>query len=511
MSMEQVRKIAREREALQERASKILWTQFTTGIDLGVDSSQSLVNEFMQNKLNYAVIAKTLQTDLSGEERRRVELIYRKFKNHHLSDTANRLRTEIHALETKLSDIQNKYRIEYLGREITTVEWSQILSKHESRETRKTAYLSRRGINKGLVDAGFLQLIELRKEFAHACGDKDFVSHRLADDELTPDIFDSWKSECRTRKKAFEDRRDQLAQTCLGVEKLMPWDFEFLKNKLCSYNSAQVDMSDFLKPITKTFGAFGFDISKLNLTFDVFPRKNKSEWGYNFTIETGRDSRILANVDNRFSSYWVLLHETAHGVHFLGLDPDDHLMNLGVSGIVAEGFANFFGDLAYSKEFLCEIFPGDTESMVAAFSRVKHLQRLRATQEVALTVFDHELYRRELRSLTDINALRWEVDRDLLGREPYADEPLWGFLIHHTSAPIYLHNYFLGDVMCENMKAVFQRRAGASSVDRPCEFGKFWKEKVLAPSGRFPFLDLYDRICEEKLSIAPYLDRCLAE
>ena len=189
-------------------------------------------------------------------------------------------------------------------------------------------------------------------------------------------------------------------------------------------------------------------------------------------------------------------------------------MNQGVSGIVAEGFANFFGDLAYSKEFLSEVFAGHSTSISeieASFRDVKRLADLRSIGSMATTIFDQELYRKEIRSLSDIHDLKWSIDRDLLGEEPYADEPLWGHLIHHTTAPIYLHNYFLGDVMCLNMKDVFQRRTGSTAESRPIEFGAFWKEKVLGPSGRYPFLELYEKVCEEPLHISRYLDHCLRE
>ncbi len=517
--LSKVSQIATEYSGLRKKLLEIMWVQYTTGLDFGVTAGYAAEHALLSNKENFKFICDALEKDLSDEDRRRVEIFHREFREYHLSDRANELRKKIDEMETRLSDILNKNRIEFEGRELSSIDWSKLVTESEDREARKRAYLARRGINKKLFDAGFLTLLELRKEFAAAAGAADFVSFQLVKSELTPVIFDNWKAECRSRSGVYQARQRALAEKYLGTSELEPWDVEFLKNKLCVHNKAYVEIADFMKPMSKVFSAYGFDISRSNITFDVFPRKNKSEWGFNFPMEMGRDSRVLANVDNRFSSYWVLLHETAHGIHFLGLNPEDRLLNMGVSGIVAEGFANFFGDLAYSREFLSEVFVGmnesgdgsKIESIHSAFREVKRLDDLRSMGSMATTIFDQELYRKDLRTLDDIHELKWSIDRDLLGEEPYADEPLWAHLIHHTTTPIYLHNYFLGDVMCENMKDVFLRRTGATADSRPLEFGAFWREKVLAPSGRYPFLELYEKVCEEPLRISRYLDRCLGE
>lgn len=511
--------LSREQAGLRKKQLEVMWVQYTAGFDFGVAASTAAEHAFLRDKSNFAAVCEARNQDLSPDDRRRIEIMYRDFNEHHLSDRANQLRKEIDELETKLSDVLNKNRVVYDGREIQLIEWSKLVTENPDRSIREKAYLARRNINQKLFDAGFLKLIELRKEFAVASGADDFVSYQLRKSELTPDVFEDWRSACQMRVGPYQKRLRELAEKHLGVDRLQPWDVEFVKNKISPFNKAEVDIANFMKPMAKVFSAFGFDIDRLNITFDIFPRKNKSEWGFLFPMEIGRDARVLANVDSRFSSYWVLLHETAHGVHFLGLEPDDHLMNAGVSGIVAEGFANFFGDLSFSKEFFGEVFaPGtepakragtDLQTIERGFAEVRRLGDFGNIASMATTIFDQELYRTDLKSIDDIHELKWSIDREMLGADPYADEPLWAHLIHHTTAPIYLHNYILGDVMCENMKEIFRRRTGDAASDRPLEFGRFWKDKVLAPSGRYPFLDLYQLVCEEPLSISRYLDFCL--
>ncbi|MGZ3797398.1 MAG: M3 family metallopeptidase [Pseudobdellovibrionaceae bacterium] len=500
--MKAIREITEQLQTLMTEQSTRLWVQYTTGFDLGVTEAQRKLNEYQKDPVVYKTICDHLEKSQGPLEHRKAQILFNSFKKFHQSDKCNVLIEQIQELENSLMDFLNKSRMTLEGRELTSVELTKIINQSADRNLRRKAYESRIPLNKKLVDAGFIRLLDLRKELANASGFENFVSYRLNEDELSSEMFKDWKKETSSRRSLYQKKTQMLAQEHLNIENLEAWDFGYLEGRLCSYNNAKVDLSNFYEPIAKTFAKFGFDIRSLNISFDIYPRKNKSEWGYNFLIAPGKDSRVLANVTNVFWDYWVLLHETAHGVHFLSLDPEDIALNLGVSGIVAEGFANFFGDLCYSREFLSEVFPADeVEKAYFEFKdleKVKDLQHFRTIKRI---LFDQELYCHEIRSLADINYLDLSMGKELLGEESFTLEAPWAYVIHHTIAPIYFHNYFLGDLMCDKMKRI----AGNS----PLEFGPFWRDKVLSPSGLYPFLELYEKVCGEKLSLSDYLDNHL--
>ena len=120
-------------------------------------------------------------------------------------------------------------------------------------------------------------------------------------------------------------------------------------------------MVNFFAPIEKLYARFGFDFTDKNITFDIFPRENKSEWGYQFTLDPGKDSRILANVDNQYQHFFVLLHEAGHAIHFNSVDAEDKLMMSGISGIISEGIANLFGYMAQDEIFYGDFFADDID------------------------------------------------------------------------------------------------------------------------------------------------------
>ncbi len=60
--------------------------------------------------------------------------------------------------------------------------------------------------------------------------------------------------------------------------------------------------------------------------------------------------------------------------------------------------------------------------------------------------------------------------------------------------------------MCESIKRVFKKRTGVEAEKSPLEFGNFWSEEVLSPSGKLPFLKLYEKVCGEPLSLGNFLN-----
>lgn len=74
--------------------------------------------------------------------------------------------------------------------------------------------------------------------------------------------------------------------------------------------------------------------------------------------------------------------------------------------------------------------------------------------------------------------------------------------IHYTTHPIYLHNYFMGDITCEMLKTVFNNQQGTDKVyEKPKAFGKFVKESILDSSGRLSYEKLFKEISGEEFSL----------
>ncbi len=494
--------IAKELDVLSVEYSKRSWVQYTAGFDLGVQDAYKKILAVMKDKEKYKVILDHREMNLAPLDKRRVELIEKSFRNYHLSPELNALSEKMQQQRIKLSQVLNTHRSKLNGKEISSVELQKIISESPDAARRKAAFLARTSVNKPLVDAGFVNLLNMRKEYAQIYGAKNFVEHSLEQHELDPAIFNTWKSDLQEQLPAMRKVRREFAQKYLQKDKMMPWDGAYVSGKIAPELNKEIDLSGFYEPIRKVFEKFGIDISGDNTTYDVFPRKNKSEWGYQFTIKEGEDSRILANVQNRYNEFGVLLHETGHAMHSFRLDADDPLLNMGVSGIISEGIANLFGGFLTEEIFFADFFKDDLETARTNFAALNKWQKVNSMRSIENIMFDQALFLNPIKTIDDIHDLKWKIQSEFLGAKPYAEEPVWGYVIHHTTHPVYLHNYFMGDVTCEMLKEVFCKKQGIKSIlEKPEAFGKFLVEEVINPSGTYPYAELFKRISGEDFSL----------
>lgn len=490
-----VSEIARELADVYTEYGRLNWTKYTTGYDFGVNEAYLKSLKILKDKDRYKIILDHLEKDLGADDRRRVELLAKRFKNYHLSDELNKLSEKMQQKTTELSQILNTHRNTVQGRQVSSIEIAQIVQQSDDAALRREAFLSRTAVNKPLVDGGFIELLEMRKEYALLYGSKDYVEYSLEQQELAPELFTSWRAELQEQLPLILKTQREYAEQYLGKSDYLPWDRAYLSAKIAPELKKEVDMAEFYEPICKFYSRFGIDISLDNTTYDVFPRKNKSEWGYNFPIQAGVESRILANVKNRYSQYGVLLHETGHAMHFARLDKDDVLMNMGVSGIISEGIANLFGGFLYDEIFYKDFFANDLTEVGTHMNSIRKWNKVNQITAIENILFDQALYLNPIHNLDDIHELKWKYYNELSGKQPYAEEPLWGFLIHHTTHPVYLHNYLMGDVTGEMLMQVFCQQNNIDCVlEQPEDFGKFVIDQVIKPSGRYPFAELFKRI-----------------
>lgn len=499
--MEKLRNLASDIEKVSEEYSGLTWVQFTTGFDFGIDKKYEEMMSYYTSKENFEYVRKTFERNNLGEfEKREAELMFKSFEPFHLSDEVNKLNMEISSLTNKLSGVLNTHRSTINGVEMSSVELAQIMRNSDDESKRKEAYFARTQVNKPLFDAGFAELINLRKEYAKLRGFDTFVDLQLDANELDSNIFSSWKDELHEMVPAMNEKRSEMAGIYLGKNEVMPWDEAYLVSKIAPSLNKKVDMTEFYQVLRDFYKKFGFDLDKYNITYDIFPRKNKSEWGYNFPIAVEKDARVLANVKNEYNEYGVLLHETGHGVHHFLQKREEMILNQGISGIITEGIANLFGSFLYDESFFSRFFTDN--KIKEELKRYEDYSKVNSLRAIPSIMFDQDLYRTDIKTLDDINDLAFKTTKDYLGVDRFGDQYPWGFRIHHTTHPIYLHNYFMGDVTSELLKKSFKDKFGVEKVsEKPMEFGNFLYEQVIKPSGKYKYAELVKKISGKEFSL----------
>ncbi|WDV45753.1 M3 family metallopeptidase [Clostridiaceae bacterium M8S5] len=502
--MNKAENISSELHNLGIKYSQLSWTRFTTSFDFGVNKAYEEMITLLKNTEYYDYICSLLDNNMDDVSRRKLLLLKKEFDPFHKSEEINALQLEINKKVTKLSQILNTHRCVFEGREVSAVELSQILKQDSDRNRRKKAYMAKNQVNKPLIDAGFLDLVKMRKKLAKLNGFDNFVDYKLDEAELESTTFDSWKKELSQVLPKIKEIREKIAMRFLNDTKIYPWDEQFVTAKLAPSLNTPTNMSTFHSHLVEFFNQFGIDLASFNITYDVFPRINKSEWGYNFGIETGKDSRILANVKDLYSEYGVLLHESGHGIHSFLLKPEDIMINRGVSGIISEGIANLFQSFMLDSLFYKQFFD---DSVADEFKELQQFQYIDSFRAIFRIFFDQQFYKEDLSSLEDVSNMYWRLYKELLDEEPFCDNPPWAFTIHHTTHPIYLHNYFMGDVTCTMLKKVFKQKYNVAKISEdPKVFGQFIIDEVISPSGLYKFNELFERISGDKFRLDYLLD-----
>lgn len=251
--MERLNELAVKLDEMGTNISKLMWVQYTVGYDFGIDKAYEELNQFLQDKNNYNLVMEYRDRDLNSKDKRRVEIAYNQIKSYHLSDELNELNMKIQKKTNELSMILNTFRFKLDGKEVSSVDLGQILANEDNRELRKSAYFARNQINQPLIDGGFIDLINMRKEYAKLYGDVDFVDHSLKQNELSTSIFESWSKEVKSRQGKIKEKRAEYAKKFLNDDVMMPWDGAYIAGKIAPAQNTTVDMSNYYETLRKFF------------------------------------------------------------------------------------------------------------------------------------------------------------------------------------------------------------------------------------------------------------------
>ncbi len=472
------------------------WAQYTLGLDFGILEAQNKRDNYLKDKKKYEFLKSHSEVPLKADKRK-YEILESRFSDFHRSTKTTGLINQIDEISNKLSNILNKFRRNIDGRDYTSAEVSEIILNNDDEDSRKKAYLSAVPVNKLLVDNGFIDLIRLRNDLSVELGFDNFIKYSFHSDDLSPSFIDldSFAEACDFSKA--KDYYSALSKKHINDDSNKPWNSSYVDKEVSKINHKEISVLKVNKYLQFAFDEMGFDFDTSQVTMDLYSRKNKSEWGYNFTMEPAVDSRILANIDGKYSDLRVLLHEMGHALHFLSLDKHQYTFNQAISGLVAEGFANDCAKFMYDEKSFQYFNIELTNSERSEINMLNDRRKYSILFGIPAMIFDMDLYLKEPKSLNDLNERSLELNSLLYSLDDIQAYP-WGRLIHHTTHPIYLHNYFVGDLFFSDLKKydIYPKTNNAGWL----------VDNVLKACGEHKFEDLYQSIIGSKFDLIKSLN-----
>jgi peptidyl-dipeptidase A len=447
------------------------------------------VEDVLGDPDRYAVLTSAVEP---GEpiERRRLEVLRDEVRGH---QRPRELAERIVRLEASLTTLYSEHRGTIDGREVSNNEIDAILRDSRDRSERRAAWDASKTIGPQAA-AQVRELARLHNEAARGLGFRDYFAMSLELQELDETwlfdmldrvdalLGDGWQAE-----KATIDDAQRTRLGIPGADELGPWDYAepfFQDAPLVDGDTLEAALAD-LDPLAVSrayFGALGDPIEGILERSDLYPRPRKSQHAFCIQVDRGDDVRILANIEPGERWLGTMLHELGHGVYDVAIERSlPWLLRRQAHIFATEAIAMLHGRRTRDPIFLqtyCGLSAdAATDPFHAAFIR-RTLYVLAAWVQV-MTRFERALY---ADPDSDLGETWWDlVERYQLVRRPDGPRPDdWATKLHIALAPVYYHNYLLGEITASQLEWALERETGsASPAGNPAQAGAFLRDRFM--------------------------------
>ncbi len=428
-------------------------------------------------------------------------------------------------LEKGLESRFNQFRAQLDGRSVTDNELVELLRSSNDLALRRRAWEASKQIGAG-VETDLLALVRLRNEGARQLGFPNYYAMALELDELDERelfaLFDDLERDTNELWSEYKGALDRRLAGRFGIAEsaLRPWHYAdpFFQEA----PPAEVSLDPFyasldLVELTRRyFAAVGFSIDDVLERSDLFERTGKCQHAFCVSVDRGADVRVLCNV--RPTERWMgtLLHEFGHAVYDRHLDPAlPWLLRTHAHILVTEASAMLFGRLSRNPVWLREwagVDAAEIAKHAGPVARAVRDQLLVQTRwEMVMVHMERALYRDPGR---DLRSLWWDLVERFQGvRRPEGrDAPDWAAKIHLSIAPVYYHNYQLGEMLASQLQDHLLRSVLGGGPDaweryvRSPRVAEVLIRECYAHGKRWSWRELTQRVTGRPLASRPFVD-----
>jgi peptidyl-dipeptidase A len=395
---------------------------------------------------------------------RQIDLLYLQYLEKQVNpELLKKLTAKANAVEQGF----NVFRANVNGQEMTDSKVRDVLKKETESGVRRDVWEASKVVG-AKVEQDLKELVALRNQAAKELGFPNFHTMSLYLNEQNGkdlialfDDLDRLTKEPFTNAKAEVDAK--LAQRfSVPVNELMPWHYmdPFFQESPAVFD-ADLDAPFKTADITALCRAFyagvGLPVDRVLARSDLYEKKGKSPHAFCTDIDREGDVRVLANIVP--NEYWMgtMLHELGHSVYSSNnwnipqslpyvLRAESHILT-------TEGVAMQLQKFSKSRPWLEKmgVKVADGEKFDAAAAKVLRNELLIFSRWCQVMLrFEKGMYEDPKQ---DLNALWWDLVQKYQGLKKPAgrDKPDFASKIHICSAPVYYHNYMMGQLFASQV------------------------------------------------------------
>jgi peptidyl-dipeptidase A len=496
-------------------AARAWWDANMTGKDEDYkrkEEAQNKIDAMLADKTSFAKVKALKESGRIDDPivKRAIDVIY-------LLHLEKQVDVELLQKMTALANAVEKkfgvFRAKVDGQELDDAAVRKILKTSTLSERRKEVWEAAKQVGK-VVEAELLQLVRLRNEAAKKLGFANYHAMMLHLNEQNGEdlikLFDELDELTREPFRAAKAELDvELAkQSGVKVENLMPWHYHDIHfQEVPQVFKADLDKvyekQDLVKLCRDFYRTIDLPIDLVieKSNNDFAPRKGKNPHAFCTDItRDGTDVRVLANIVP--NEYWMatMLHEFGHSVYSSINIPSKlpYVLRTEAHILTTEGVAMMFEKLSKRRAWLEQMGvkvddPQTFDETAAKMLRYRLLIFSRWCQ--VMLRFEKGMYEDPDQ---DLNKLWWDqVEKyQLLRRPPGRNAPDYGSKIHIIAAPVYYHNYMMGELFASQLHHAIARKvyqgADPSTVTYVGnkEVGAYMQKHVFDPGRTLPWNEL---------------------
>ena len=458
----------------------------------GLDAALSDPARFQQLK---AIKAATIPDPLL---KRQIDVLYLIYLEKQVDPA---LLKQITAKANLIEKTFNGYRADVRAKKLTDSDVRKILKQSRDASERKAVWEASKGVGL-LVEGDLKALVKLRNAAAQKLGFADFQKLQLFLNEQTQEqiltLFDELDALTREpfRKLKLEVDAKVAAQSGVVVDELRPWHYHdpFFQEAPAIFTAdfdSVYGRVDILKLCRDFYAGIGLPIDDVIARSDLYEKPGKSPHAFCTDIDRKGDVRVLANIVP--NEYWMgtMLHELGHSVYSSKNIPASlpYVLRSEAHILTTEGTAMLFERFSKDADWLQAMGvqvsdPAEFDRAGARMLRAKLLVFSRWCQ--VMFRFEKGLYENPDQ---DLNTLWWDlVEHYQLVRRPEGRQAAdYASKIHIVSAPVYYHNYLMGELFANQVLQAIARdvlngvEPGKASFVGNKAVGDFMKARVFTP------------------------------